>query len=252
MNETHLRRGDLVVITGAAQGLGRAIARRLAAEQLRLALWDVEETGLQATAEICRDSAADIVCQRVDVSDDESVREAAASLGVAYGAPFALVNNAGIYPRAGLLDTTPELWRHVLDVNLFGTFACTRALAPAMIGAGRGAIVNVASGAALRGTPRGAAYAASKAAIVSLTQTAALELAPSVRVNCLLPGLTETAQPLGDMSLEELRRKGRALPLGRAGTPEDQAGVVAFLLGPDSAYMTGQSIAVNGGAAMLP
>jgi NAD(P)-dependent dehydrogenase (short-subunit alcohol dehydrogenase family) len=252
MQDDALNPGDLAVITGAAQGLGRAIALRLARAGARLALWDVLDDGLSETRQECLALGVDVSIHHVDVSDEAVVASACSEVLATHGAPFALVSNAGIYPRATLLDTTPALWRRVLDVNLFGTFICGRAFAPAMLAVGRGAIVNVASGAALKGTPRGAAYAASKAAIVSLTKTMALEFAPTLRVNCLLPGLTETAQPLGDMSLDALHDKGRDLPLARAGQPEDQAGVVAFLLSGDAGYITGQSIAVNGGAAMIP
>lgn len=123
-----------------------------------------------------------------------------------------------------------------------------------MIAAGRGAVVNVASGRALQGTPRGAHYAASKAGIVSFTKSLALEMAPhGIRVNGLIPGVTETAQPLADTTLEELIERGkRNIPLGRIGQSEDLTGTVHFLLSDAAAFMTGQCLAVNGGAIMLP
>jgi NAD(P)-dependent dehydrogenase (short-subunit alcohol dehydrogenase family) len=122
-----------------------------------------------------------------------------------------------------------------------------------MVEAKRGAAVMIASGRALQGTPRGAHYAASKAGLVSFTKSLALELAPhGIRVNCVIPGVTETAQPLEDSTLEEVRARGSRIPLGRIGQPEDIAAGVAMLLSADAAYMTGQSIALNGGAIMLP
>ena len=121
------------------------------------------------------------------------------------------------------------------------------------IAAGRGAIVNTTSGRALTGAARGAHYAASKGGILSFTKSLALDWAPhGIRVNCVIPGVIETALPLLDAPLDELRARGARFPMGRLGQPEDIAGVVAFLLGPDAGYMTGQAIAVNGGEILLP
>jgi NAD(P)-dependent dehydrogenase (short-subunit alcohol dehydrogenase family) len=248
-----LANNDAVVVTGAAQGIGRAIALALAAKSARLALWDVNEAGLAETAAACAANGPKPICHKVDVSDDTAVRAAATSVIATYGAPFGLVNNAGIFPRATILDSTPELWRSVLGVNLLGMVFCAQALVPSMMAQKRGAIVNLASGRALQGTPRGAHYAASKAGVVSLTKSMALEFASGgIRVNAVIPGITETAQPLADMTLEELHALGGKFPLGRAGQPDDIADVVVFLLSDASRYMTGQSVAVNGGAIMIP
>jgi NAD(P)-dependent dehydrogenase (short-subunit alcohol dehydrogenase family) len=248
-----LANNDAVVVTGAAQGIGRAIALALAAKSVRLALWDVNEAGLAETASACAAIGPKPICHKVDVSDDGAVRAAAKSVIATYGIPFGLVNNAGIFPRATILDSTPELWRSVLGVNLLGMVFCSQALVPSMMQQKRGAIVNLASGRALQGTPRGAHYAASKAGVVSLTKSMALEFASAgIRVNAVIPGITETAQPLADMTLEELHALGGKLPLGRAGQPDDIADVVVFLLSDASRYMTGQSVAVNGGAIMIP
>jgi NAD(P)-dependent dehydrogenase (short-subunit alcohol dehydrogenase family) len=169
------------------------------------------------------------------------------------GVPFAIVNNAAIYPRAFVVDLDPDEWDRVLRINLTGPFLCTRSFAPAMQQGKRGAIVNIASTVGLKGDPRGAHYASSKAGLIALTKSFALALGPSgIRVNCVMPGLAETAQPLGAMSREELLGRGKDFPLGRVGQPDDTAGMVAFLLGPDAGYMTGQSIAVNGGAMSVP
>jgi NAD(P)-dependent dehydrogenase (short-subunit alcohol dehydrogenase family) len=144
-------------------------------------------------------------------------------------------------------------WERVLRVNLTGTFLCARAAAQRMKEAGRGVIVNTASGRGLAGAAKGAHYAASKAGIIALTKSLALDWAPyGIRVNCVIPGLADTAQPRGELSDEELYAMGSRIPLGRIAEPADIAGVVAFLLGEDAAYMTGQSVAVNGGAIMIP
>ncbi|HEU0071356.1 MAG TPA: SDR family NAD(P)-dependent oxidoreductase [Alphaproteobacteria bacterium] len=248
-----LRPGDGIVVTGAAQGIGRAVALRLAAEGARLALWDVKAGGLAETAELCRKAGAEVLTAAVDMGEASIVEVAARAVGQAWGAPFAFVSNAGIFPRSAILEADPVLWERVLKVNLVGAFLCARYLGPMMVEKKRGAAVMVASGRALQGTPRGAHYAASKAGLVSLTKSLALELAPhGIRVNCVIPGVTETAQPLEDSTLEEVRARGKRIPLGRIGQPEDIAAGVAMLLGKDAVYMTGQSIALNGGAIMLP
>jgi NAD(P)-dependent dehydrogenase (short-subunit alcohol dehydrogenase family) len=141
----------------------------------------------------------------------------------------------------------------VLRVNLTGTFVCAQAVAAHMKVAGRGTIVNTASGRALAGAANGAHYSATKGGIIALTKSLALDWAEfGIRVNCVIPGITDTAQPRVEMGDNELYATGSKIPLGRIGHPDDIAAVVAFLLSDDAAYMTGQSVAVNGGAIMIP
>lgn len=247
------QRGDAIVVTGAAQGIGRAIAMELAKRGARLALWDVSKEGLAETSRLCAELGVEVLVQAVDVGIHEPIAKAADAVVAHFGAVFGLVNNAGIFPRVSIADVTPDLWRSVLGVNLMGTVFCSQAFAQNMAVNRRGAVVNVASGRALQGTPRGAHYAASKAGIVSFTKSFALEFAKDgIRCNCVVPGVTETAQPLADTTLDELHRRGSRIPLGRIGQPEDVARVVAFLMSEDAGYITGQSVAVNGGAIMLP
>ena len=247
------RKGDAIVVTGAAQGIGRAIALVMAQRGARLALWDISREGLDETARLCAEFGEAPYVAEVDVGDPTRIAQAAGETIAHLGGVFGLVNNAGIFPRVPILDVTPDVWRQVLGVNLMGTVFCSQAFARDMISRKRGAIVNLASGRALQGTPRGAHYAASKAGIVSFTKSSALEFAPhGLRVNCVIPGVTETAQPLADSTIEELRERGKKIPLGRIGQPEDIAKVVAFLFSDDAGYMTGQSVVANGGAIMIP
>jgi NAD(P)-dependent dehydrogenase (short-subunit alcohol dehydrogenase family) len=244
---------EKVIVTGAAQGIGRAVALRLAAPGTHIALWDVKTEGVEETAKLCRDNGAVASASTVNVADADQIEKAVAAFDKAWGKPEGLVNNAGIFPRARALDMMLSEWEQVLRVNLTGTFVTARAVAARMKELGRGAIVNTASGRALAGAPNGAHYSASKGGILALTKSLALDWAGfGIRVNCVIPGLSDTAQPRVEMGDNELYAAGAKIPLGRIGQPQDIAAVVAFLLSDDAAYMTGQSVAVNGGAIMVP
>ena len=243
----------MVIVTGAAQGFGRAIARRLSSQGARVALWDVQPA--EETERLCREAGGDVRAWQVDVAQDDQIARGVEEVEATWGIPYALVNNAGIHPRSTALDMDTALWERVLRVNLTGTFVCSRTVARRMLDAGKGLIINTASGRALEGAVNGASYASSKAGIVALTKTLALEWAQhDIRVNCVIPGVSDTAQPLDapGETRESLLARGSRIPLGRIGQPEDVAGIIAFLLGPDATYMTGQCVAVNGGAIMIP
>jgi NAD(P)-dependent dehydrogenase (short-subunit alcohol dehydrogenase family) len=241
-----------IVVTGAQQGIGAAIARGVAREGANVVVnYLDDESSAQAVAADIAATGTKAILVPGSVTDRDAIRRLVEA-GLELGGSRRLdgfVNNAGIFPRVPFLDLTDADWDAVHEVNLKGAFRCTQAAAKAMIGAGDGgSIVNLASVAAFRCSPNGAHYVASKAGVIGLTRAAALELAPHrIRVNAIAPGLTDTAQPRYGMSEEELAAAGARIPLGRIATADDIAALAVFLLSRESAHITGQTLHVNGG-----
>lgn len=225
------------VITGAGQGLGRAIAERLAADGLEVVALDLDGDLAQATA-----SAVGGVAHQVDVRDLEAVTAVAGEVGAA----DVLVNNAGIWHKLSLDASTPEQLRDVVDVNVMGVVHCTKAFAPVLAAGDQPCIVNLSSGAAATSSPNLGTYPATKAAVESLTRQWALELAP-VRVNAVGPGMIVTEGTAENYLGRAGELRALAVPLGRVGAPDDIADVVGFLVGTDARYVSGQVIYVDGG-----
>ena len=241
-----------IVVTGAQQGIGAAIARGVAREGANVVVnYLDDESSAQAVAADIAATGTKAILVPGSVTDRDAIQRLVEA-GLELGGSRRLdgfVNNAGIFPRVPFLDLTDADWDAVHEVNLKGAFRCTQAAAKAMIGAGDGgSIVNLASVAAFRCSPNGAHYVASKAGVIGLTRAAALELAPHrIRVNAIAPGLTDTAQPRYGMSEEELAAAGARIPLGRIATADDIAALAVFLLSRESAHVTGQTLHVNGG-----
>ena len=239
-------RGEPILVTGAGRGLGLAMSRRLAADGARVWLADVRTDWLAAAVEELSGEGLDVAAVAVDVTDQASVRHLLRTTGPLYG----LVNNAARADGVGgkpVHEIAPEDWDAVMAVNLRGPWLVSREVVPGMIAAGRGRIVNIGSDAALYGSPRLAHYIASKGGLSALTRAMARDLGPhGITVNTVSPGLTHTeAAAQIPEHRHQLYRDNRALT--RDQEPADVVGAVAFLLGPDAGYLTGQQLVVNGG-----
>lgn len=225
--------GEVAVVTGAAQGLGAAIADALGAAGAQVARTDVAGAAFE-----------------LDVTERSSVESALAEIAGRLGEPTILVNNAGVNRIGPSEAITEQRWQQVVDVNLTGTFRCAQVAGARMLAAGRGAIVNVASISAYVGMPGRVAYCATKAGVVGLTRALGVEWASrGVRVNAVAPGYVDTPmveQAIADglLDVEELAAR---TPLGRAASPAEVADAIVWLASPAACYITGQTLVVDGG-----
>jgi NAD(P)-dependent dehydrogenase (short-subunit alcohol dehydrogenase family) len=243
--------GKVVLVTGAQQGIGRAMALEFAAAGADVAInWLDDEGAARAIAGHVRGQGRRALLVQADIGRLDQVQAMVSSTREGLGPIDVLINNAGVFPRVPFLEMTESDWDHVLDINLKGSCFCAQYVAKAMISTGRpGSIINISSGAALRGSPRGVHYAASKGGVLSLTWAMALELAPyRIRVNAIAPGLTDTAQPRYGSSEAEIAEMARAIPLGRMAQPDEIARAAVFLAADNAGFITGQTLHVNGGS----
>jgi NAD(P)-dependent dehydrogenase (short-subunit alcohol dehydrogenase family) len=241
----------VAVVTGAASGMGHAIAERLAQEHHRVALLDLDGDAAERAADDLRRSGTKAVAAKVDVTDRGAVDEVLDQVREELGPIEIIVTSAGLDEFVPFTEITPAQWERMLAVNLTGTFHCVQAAVPDMVAGGWGRIVMISSSSAQSGAPRMAHYVASKGGVVGLTKALAVELGPKgITVNTIPPGAIDTpmsrrAQAAGDLPGTDTIAK--MIPVRRTGTPEDVAAACAFLCSEEAGYITGQQINLSGG-----
>jgi len=245
-----MERGSLAgrpaIITGGARGIGYAVATRLSEAGARVALFDSDANGVEKAA-----ATLDAIAFEVDVRDSAAVDRAVAEAHERLGGLRILVNNAGVGALQPFHEYSDASFADLIAVNLSGTFHCMRAAIPLMIEAGGGAIVNNASGSAVRPTRGEMPYSAAKAGVVAMTASAAQEYGPTLRVNAVSPGVIRT--PLTELLFKIPRALDpveRATPLGRTGTADEVADAIYFLCSDLSSYITGQNLVIDGGMSL--
>lgn len=246
--------GKVAIVTGAGRGMGRAVALLLAREGAKVAVNDINGPSAKAVAEEIRLFGAEAIDVPGDVSSAEDVSRAVEETISRFRRIDILVNNAGISSTTRPLETIgDDEWSKVMDVNLKGVFLFMRAVLPHMKTQKSGKIVNVSSSAGRSvSTFCGAHYTASKAGVLGLSRHAALEAAPfNVNVNAVAPGTIDTPMLREDASEERIAEEARNIPLGRLGTEEDEANLVAFLVSEEASFITGATIDINGGDLII-
>ncbi len=232
--------GKRVLITGGARGIGAATVARFVAEGARVAVIDADPDG-------CRDLVGPVVTVAADVTDGPALAAAVDRVVAGLGGLDVLINNAGISVPHRFLEIDPTDWQRVTEVNLTGVFRVAQAAARVMVRADGGVIVNMGSVSGLVGMPGYAAYNASKAAVIELTRTMALELAPTVRVVAVCPGYVLTPMQQAEYTDQEMAAVNRTIPLGRHADPGEIAALFAFLASDEAPFITGSAVVIDGG-----
>jgi 2-hydroxycyclohexanecarboxyl-CoA dehydrogenase len=248
--------GRTALVTGSARGIGRAIARRLAADGFAVVVGDLNQVGAAETAALATEAGGRAIGTALDITSDASVATAIANAEAAFGPVEVIVNNAGWDEHHKFVETDEAFWDRVIEINYKGCLRTTHAVLPGMIERQWGRVINIGSDAARVGSSLEAVYAGAKAGVVAFTKTIAREAARAgVTANVVCPGPTETpllAEILG--STEEAQKviagMTRAVPMKRLGQPEDIAAAVAFFARDDAGFVTGQTLSVSGGLTM--
>ena len=246
--------GRVAVITGAGSGMGRSMAIRLAEDNARIAIWDINGEGAEETARLVREAGGTAIAITADCSDRAAIKAAADQTRHELGPVAILINNAGIAPFDNFLEIDPELLERVFRINTFGPFWVTQECVPDMIAAKWGRIINITSSSVQSGSALQTHYTGSKGALLGLTKCLAMALGEhGITANMIPPGSIDTPMLRGAVIMQEPGRVeayGAALPVGRIGKGEDIAAAAAFLASEEAGYMTGQTISVNGGRYM--
>jgi NAD(P)-dependent dehydrogenase (short-subunit alcohol dehydrogenase family) len=253
--------GQVAIVTGAGRGIGRATALELARMGADVVVAEIDTGGADKTAALVQDAGRRAAVIPTDVTRRADLSALVERTVAAFGRIDVLVNNAGIYRAATVLDVTEEHWDAIMTINARAVFFASQAVLPTMIAARRGSIVNLASMAGKIGSRTNLPYNVSKAAVISMTKSLALaHAADGIRVNCVCPGFVETdmwhqvareqSALLGQTPEEFTKKRAESVPLGRMERPEDVAAVIGFLASPRAAYMTGQALSIDGGLVM--
>jgi len=241
---------QVAIVTGAGSGIGAGIAKLFAAEGARLVIAEIDETRAAETQAAIEQSGGQALAIKTDVSNRDSVQAMAAQVLNRYGHIDILVNNAAVLTRGDLLATDEAMWDLTMNVTLKGTFLCSKAVLPTMIAQKRGVIINISSGNALVAVGS-MAYSAAKAGVLNLTKNMAVEYGQhNIRINAICPGAVRTPiwQPKLEVEPQIFERIAQRVPPGRVGEPEDIAKAALFLASDDAAWITGDIMAVDGGA----
>lgn len=237
---------ETMIVTGAGSGIGHALTRRLLGEGFHVSAWDTDPGELTGA----NDENLDF--REIDVRDSGAMDDAVAAAVARTGRIAGLASCAAIYRSVPFLELTEDDWDAHLSINLKGSLLACQAVLPTMLEQKSGSIVLFSSSIARRGAPESAAYAATKGGVLGLGRAIALDHARAgIRANIISPGITDTPQPRGNLTEEDIYGRAEHIPLGRIGMPDDMVEAALFLLGDDASFVTGQDIRINGGAGLF-